>query len=377
MKQKFFRYALSVVRNDALLNIGTRVRRCLNTPQVIYFSVTYQCNARCVTCLRWQNEPDPHELSLDECKDIVTQLYRWLGSCYMSFTGGEPFVKNGFLDLLTYANKVRVCTNVSTNGIVFTPDMYDTLLRTGVDSIVFSLNSVRPELHNHYKGDTQLHQRIVSAIRYIRTKNPRPRIGVLCLVTRDTYKELSHFARWATELGVDSVDFQPILGIHPKLPAFSTPLSEKTLALPLARLDHLDALDKEVETLIEMKRKGFPIITPKNNLALIKAFFRNTDLLRTRHACTVGFRNLYISHTGEVQLCPWFPPIGNVRGDSLQTLWFSKTAQRQRIQILECTKPCLAGCMRKYGYAEKLLHFLILNKMAWQHHEHRLAGSPA
>ncbi|MDP2924179.1 MAG: radical SAM protein [Candidatus Omnitrophota bacterium] len=362
MKTKFLRYALTVAKNDFLISIGKHFQQCLNLPYLIYFSVTYRCNARCITCLRWKNIIDDKELSYDECKNVILELSQWLGSCNISFTGGEPFVKENFYDLLTYTNSLQLCTNVSTNGIVFDTETCERVLQTNVDSLIFSLNSVEPSLHNYYKGTEGLHQRIVSTIKYFKQKKYPPRVGVLCLITKDTYKYLDEFVRWTRNLGIDSIDFQPILDIHPPELVFETPLSEKLFSMPMARIDDLIELDRQIELLIQYKKEGYPIVMPVKDLQMIKAFFRGLNQLPSKRHCTVGFRNLYIAHTGDVQLCPWFPPIGNVRQDSLNNLWFSKIAAHQRLEILACEKPCLAGCMRKYSLTEKLMHFLLFVK---------------
>jgi MoaA/NifB/PqqE/SkfB family radical SAM enzyme len=324
--------------------------------------VTYQCNAQCTTCLRWKNTKDPRELSVTECKGVIRQLKEWLGTCNISFTGGEPFSKEGFYELLEYADSLDLCTNVSSNGIVFDIENCKRIIKTGVSSVIFSLNSVAPALHDRYKGYQGLHQRIVAAIEYIRKMPSGPRVGVLCLITRDTYRSLGDFAQWAHKLGVDSIDFQPILDIHPPGLLFESPLKEDLFSLLLAQIDDIDELDRQIDTLIRLKERGYPIIITAGQLRLIKAFFRGLDRIAFKHNCTVGFRNLYIAHTGDVQLCPWFPPIGNIRTDSLKNLWFSQTAVRQRLEILNCKKPCLAGCMREYGLREKIMHFLSLTK---------------
>jgi MoaA/NifB/PqqE/SkfB family radical SAM enzyme len=362
MKNKFLNYALRVATNDFLISTGKRLHKCFNFPYLIYFSVTYRCNARCITCLRWQNKIDNKELSIEECKEVISQLSAWLGSCNVSFTGGEPFVKEGFYDLLSYAGNLKLCTNVSSNGIVFDANTCERVLQTKVNSVIFSLNSIEPSLHNHYKGNEGLHQRIVTAIKYFKQKKSSLRVGVLCLITKDTYRHLNNFVVWAKGLNVDSIDFQPILDIHPPELAFEAPLSEKLFSLSIEQIDDLPELDDQIELLIRRKKEGYPIVMPIKDLLMIKRFFRGLNYLPPKHNCTVGFRNLYINHTGDVQLCPWFAPIGNVRESSLKDLWFSKTAANMRVEILACNKPCLSACMRSYSIMEKIKHFLLLAK---------------
>jgi len=359
---KFVNYAFTVAQKDALISFGKYIQRCLNPPYLVYFSVTYRCNARCTTCLRWQNTDTSGELSLDECKSLASELHRWAGPCNISFTGGEPFKKQDFFELLRYVNSLGLCTNVSSNGIVFDTGACERIIESGLDSIVFSLNSIEPELHNRYKGTPGLHQKITAAIAYLNKKKKRPRIGVLCLITNENYRSLDDFAQWAQALGVDSIDFQPILGIHPANPDLSLPTQDSFFNTPLAQIEDLEALDKQIDLLVQRKKAGCPIVLPIKYLLRIKSFFRKSSQLCLHRGCTVGFRNLYIAHKGDVQLCPWLPPIGNIRKRALRDIWFSKEAAQQRSNMLSCSLPCMGGCMREYGFPEKLSHFLFLIK---------------
>jgi MoaA/NifB/PqqE/SkfB family radical SAM enzyme len=359
MKLKLIKYAAAVAKNDLLIKVGKHTHKCINHPYLIYFSVTYRCNAKCITCLRWKNTFDDEELSLNECKDIIRQLHNWVGSCNVTFSGGEPFIKDGFLQLLQFTNKLNILTNVSTNGLELDEKMCDEIIKTNVDSLIFSLNSIDPMLHNYYKGSQYAHQKVISAIQYIKRKKNRPRLGVLCIISRDTYKTLNKFAEWAHGIGADSVDFQPILCIQPPELYFESPLSKSLYSIPLAQIDNLNLLDEQIDLLIKRKKEGLPIVLPIKELERVKIYFRNLNQLTNRY-CTVGFRNLYITHRGDVQLCPWFPPVGNIRKETLPNIWTSNKAKNQRLALLSCAKPCLAGCMREYGIKEKLTHFFIL-----------------
>jgi len=249
-KLKFLTYATNVATKDLLINIGKSFHRCFNQPYLVYFSVTYRCNAKCITCLRWQNDSQHEELSFAECKEAILQLRSWIGPCSISFTGGEPFVKEDFCELLKFSNSLNICTTVSTNGIVFEQGSFDKIVKTGVDSLIFSLNSTDCTIHDYYKGQNGLHQKIVEAIQYIKKHKPKIRIGVLCLITKDTYDSLDRFAQWAKEIGVDSIDFQPILDIHPPTLTIGSPLSNSLHSLPLAQIKNLEKLDKQMDLLI-------------------------------------------------------------------------------------------------------------------------------
>ena len=284
MDLKYFRYGCNVAKNDALIAVGKRLKKCINKPYLIYYSITYRCNAKCITCLRWKNESLSEELTLEKHKDIVSQLHRWLGVFGLSFTGGEAFVKEDFLDLVEHAYKLNISTNVATNGIVFEGEMRDKIAETGLNSIIFSLNSIEPDIHDRYKGILGLHEKIVEAIKYIKKRHPRIRVGVLCLIAKDTYKNLGDFVEWVNDLGVDTIDFQPIYGIHSDKVSFDLPVlgSHST---PLAEIDDIDELKKQINFLIQKQEDGVPIVIPKTNLETIPKYFQDIKKFKIQRNC--------------------------------------------------------------------------------------------
>lgn len=67
-------------------------------PIQIYVEVTYRCNLECEFCqFGGQRTPADNELSADELGEGLREVGR---GAIVSFTGGEPFVKRGFMRLL-------------------------------------------------------------------------------------------------------------------------------------------------------------------------------------------------------------------------------------------------------------------------------------
>ena len=82
----------------------------------IFWSITGKCNYRCRHC--YMDAPDGKlgELTLDEVKDIVDQIYD-CGIRSFDFTGGEPFIRNDFWEIVDYilSRGMRI-NKIYTNG---------------------------------------------------------------------------------------------------------------------------------------------------------------------------------------------------------------------------------------------------------------------
>ncbi|MBR0103967.1 MAG: GTP 3',8-cyclase MoaA [Firmicutes bacterium] len=104
-------------------------------------SVTERCNLNCVYC-KPENKCESHDiLTADEIVRICG-IFAGLGITKIKITGGEPLLRDDICGIL---KKIRALPEIesltlTTNGILFR-DMADEILRCGVDSVNFSLDS--------------------------------------------------------------------------------------------------------------------------------------------------------------------------------------------------------------------------------------------
>jgi cyclic pyranopterin phosphate synthase len=112
-------------------------------------SLTDRCNLRCSYCmppegLDWL--PKPAVLTDDEVVRLVGVAVRLLGVTEVRFTGGEPLVRRGLVDIVarTAALRPRPEISLTTNGIGL-DRLAGPLRAAGLDRINVSLDTVRPE----------------------------------------------------------------------------------------------------------------------------------------------------------------------------------------------------------------------------------------
>lgn len=356
MNKKLIIYAFSVLKKELLLKYGLFRKNCINPPSIVSFVITERCNARCMTCDLWKNQDASQELSTQECKDVLYKLHTWTHHCAINFTGGEPFVREDFCEILGYANKLGFYTTVISNGLAFDLTSCDRILKTGVDYINFSINSIDSGTHDSYKGIPGLHEKIISATKYIKKKNKNVRVCFSPVITKDNYKTLNDFASWAINTGADIVDFIPILSSF----GHNVRVDGPTIAAAsnhLIQLNDIKELERQLDLLIEKKKKGFPVATPVYYLEMMKLYYLNPEHIPPKNTCQIGFRNLYILPKGDIKLCYYFPTIDNVKTNSIKNIWFSKEARQQRIKILGCTLPCVCSALRDYSLRDKFSLF--------------------
>ncbi|GAA2151419.1 GTP 3',8-cyclase MoaA [Nocardioides koreensis] len=110
-------------------------------------SLTDRCNLRCSYCmpaegLDWL--PDESVLTDDEVVRLVRIGVEQLGIREVRFTGGEPLVRRGLVDIVRRSHALGVETSLTTNALGLSRTAA-ALADAGLDRINVSLDTVRPE----------------------------------------------------------------------------------------------------------------------------------------------------------------------------------------------------------------------------------------
>ncbi|WP_204163981.1 GTP 3',8-cyclase MoaA [Nocardioides solisilvae] len=111
-------------------------------------SLTDRCNLRCTYCmpaegLDWM--PAEETLTDDEVVRLVTIGVRHLGIREVRFTGGEPLIRRGLVDIVRRTHELGgVETSLTTNGLGL-QRVAGALAEAGLDRVNVSLDTVRPE----------------------------------------------------------------------------------------------------------------------------------------------------------------------------------------------------------------------------------------
>lgn len=111
-------------------------------------SVTDRCNLRCIYCMPAEGvELSSYEdiLRLEEIVKIIKSAVT-LGIKKIRFTGGEPLVRKGIVDLIKQTSEMPEIKDISltTNGILL-PEMAKSLKKAGLNRVNISLDTLSPQ----------------------------------------------------------------------------------------------------------------------------------------------------------------------------------------------------------------------------------------
>ena len=193
----------SVPANDHLLApadaAGSLHEQRLRAPVNVTWEITEVCNLSCRHCLSADlRARRAGELDFAECSAVVDQLAA-MEVFQINFGGGEPFLRDDFLDLLRYCQGKGITTCVSTNGTTLTEDLVTQLLAMDGLYLQVSLDGARPETNDAIRGQGTF-ARIMAGVRLLADRR-FPDFSLNMVVTRLNFDEIADFGALAADLG--------------------------------------------------------------------------------------------------------------------------------------------------------------------------------
>ena len=127
--------------------------------------LTYRCNLNCIHCYCKGSEDKNTELNTFNWKKILDEIQKQ-GCVYLTFTGGEPLIRDDFLELYSYAKRKGFIITLFTNGWAFTAEIIDYLIKSPPHSIEITLNGITEDT---YRAITRVEGSYLKIIRTIKT----------------------------------------------------------------------------------------------------------------------------------------------------------------------------------------------------------------
>lgn len=315
-------------------------------PLDVMCEITYNCNLKCPTCFRWTSKPDENELGAEEWKSVITDLKKWLRVFNLSFSGGEPFLREDLLDICKFASTKDIVVSVVSNGSLIDKDFAQKIVSSGLDALSLSLNSLNPEIHNKTRGIGSSFNEVMSAIKNLKERGEM-RLTISTTVMNENINDLLGLAEFVRSQGLDGINFQPLMEAS-VLPAYnkygeSQEFSEGKFFHEIGReTAEIDVFDR----LIDMKERGYPINNSTKQLKYMSKYLRDiADPVILRIPCKIDSKNFFIDPFGNVRICEVMEPIGNISKDKAGYIWNSEKAKKQRENIKKCQKSCrLMNC---------------------------------
>ncbi len=168
---------------------------------VVFWNITNRCNLRCSHCYS-DAGPDraaDDDLGTEEMKQVIDEFSR-LRVPVLLFSGGEPLVREDFMEIAAYAAFRGLHPALSTNGTLIGRGIPDLLIDAGISYAGISVDSANPVLHDRFRGLAGSHARAMRALGYCVDSGLK--CGIRMTVTKDNYRELGDLIEAGLALGV-------------------------------------------------------------------------------------------------------------------------------------------------------------------------------
>ncbi|MCK4993851.1 MAG: radical SAM protein [Candidatus Omnitrophica bacterium] len=321
-----------------------------SVPTYCCIAILESCFMHCKMCYKWQEDVlirKPDEPTLEEWKQAISDLAQLCKEQkpQINFAGGEPLAREEIFELIAYAQNLGFPALLASNAYLVDEVKAQKIAQAQLKGISISLDGVTPQTHDLMRGVFGAHEKVLQSIDLIRRYSPGTKITLNCCICALNIHELPDLVQWANNDGrIDGIFFQAVTQ------PFSTPEEEywykNDKYSDLWPLDTLKT-NEILEKMYLLKSKGdfkapFQILNPASQFRAFKHYFSDPEKFIKKGRCHLDNSAINITPAGEVHLCFSMPAIGNIKHQSIQTMWHSKHAEEVRSQIKQCKKNCQA-----------------------------------
>jgi radical SAM protein with 4Fe4S-binding SPASM domain len=276
-----------------------------SAPLRVDLALTFRCQNNCVHCYAG----GPHEtseLTTEQWKEVIDLLHQ-IGVFILTFTGGEPTLREDLPELLLHAQNKGLVTGLITNGRKLKDRTYvETLEKTGLDFIQVTLESHKPKIHDLITATKGSWKETVAGIKNI--------IPTQIYATTNTT-----LSKYNASNFLETIDFLKRLGVA----AFG--------CNSLIYSGKANAVSEEFALPLETLTELLPKVHDKaNQLGLKFLWYTPTQYCRFDpvklglgvKSCTAAKINMCIGPNGDVYPCQsYFESLGNIFKDNWKKIW--------------------------------------------------------
>ena len=284
----------------------------------------WHCSQKCVHCYAaGQPLSDEEELSTDDWKKILDKC-RAIGIPQVTFTGGEPTMREDLFELIQYAR--WFISRLNTNGIKLTPEYCRKLHEAELDSVQITFYSSDPKVHDRLVGAPKFEE-TAAGIRNALAEGLSVSINTpLCTLNRDYEKTLEYLH----DLGVIYVTCSGLI-------TTGSAAGSESEALQLTSEELEDILRRAVSY---CGQNGMEIAFTSPGWLDDQLF---EELCIPSPSCGACLSNMAITPGGTVVPCQsWLSdkPLGNMLADNWHDIWDSDTCKARREYSGQLTGEC-------------------------------------
>ncbi len=290
----------------------------------IQWHITEKCNLDCTHCYKDPNLSNK-EVSFSDIKNILKryseQLKKWkLEKGTISFMGGEPFVREDFLDILEETSKYHlpIDCSFSSNGTLINKKIAKKIKKLGVKYLQISIEGGE-KINDEIRGKNVFKQAI-EAIKILKKENLE--VSISTTISKLNINEVPHIISLAKKLKVNSIGFRRIV------PLGNSKNAKKFLLSP-------NETKKFYLYLLKKEKENLRPLTEACEMGIV------AQEEKFNRGCPAGYTTFVIMPEGTVFPCRRMPICsGNILKQSFEEIYYNSTIFKKLRNIKNNNEIC-------------------------------------
>ena len=302
----------------------------LEGPIGIEWDITHRCNLQCLHCSVYKTTfvmPTEYELTTEEVFRVIDHLSDE-GVFWINYFGGEPFVREDFLDIAAHTTEKDIKFRVSTNGILVTEEVVNSLKEAECHEVLISFDGLE-DAHDYLRGRKGTFEKALNALRLCRDAGLKTAVSTV--VTKYSAPDVEELMKLAINEGADRFGLLRFMHCD----------AEEEMALP--KKEYIEFLKKWAH--LEKAYASRIILTIEEpQMCLIR---NELGFEPGAEPCLAGVTFLAIKPDGSVFPCLRIPYyLGSLKNSTIGEMWKSPVLLKMRTR--EFTGVC-GNCTYKYS----------------------------
>lgn len=134
-----------------------------NTSEGLHAYLTHGCNIRCKHCYMYAGNKQKKELTVDEWQKLLS-AFRENGGKTVTFSGGEPLMYKGFVELVKFSYSLGLEVSVLSNGLLWN-DMIINEIAPYVRDVQISIDGVDEESYQKVRKNGSFSKAIETVVK--------------------------------------------------------------------------------------------------------------------------------------------------------------------------------------------------------------------
>lgn len=340
----------------------------LDFPNMVSLKVTADCNLRCKHCY-YSGAPTTYNPENDFSKEDIFELIDFLvddlNILSLALTGGEPFLRKDFIDIVSHVKTKYIPLNIQTNGTILTEadiKKLSKILYPKTDIIHISLEGANKDAHDSIRGQGSF-VKTVKTIKLLRKYNIPVQIN--STLTSVSAPDLEKLFELCDSLDVNRLSIAKFRVCHENH-KYLKPSIEDTIYC-----SHKILTQKKAYPHIYAKTKIidiYDLLQLDEGRKLLDDYLEKHPHKLSEDKCLSchNHNKLVISAKGDVFLCSAFESddttLGNLYKTNFYEIWEKRLSnpyfQKRNLSTVKCKDckyitlcgaGCLASAYKKYG----------------------------